>query len=243
MEFDFYDQYKGLSTTELLKILKQPENYLPEAVEAATKILQERQVSEDDLQQVDEYFEGIAVKAQQKTEKVQAYKEKVADFLEPVLQPQVDIKPQKWIRIFLLVLAIQYLWTLVVTGRQIIVAFTRHWVDITTYLQLITLVYIPVIFYLLFRRKRWGWILLFADNLFSFIATLGQTPELFGQHSFIRIDPSAIFWTLFIRGAFIFFLWKPVMAEYFGVLLPVKKKTVIITIILTLLFMFSMYFY
>ena len=42
MNFDFYHQYKDYPNTELLKIIKRPDDYQPAAVAIATKILGER---------------------------------------------------------------------------------------------------------------------------------------------------------------------------------------------------------
>ena len=46
---DFLIYYSGLSTVELLKIIEQKENYQPDAIEAANKILSERNYSHDEL--------------------------------------------------------------------------------------------------------------------------------------------------------------------------------------------------
>src|SRR6266487_3556660 len=99
MNFNFYDQYKNYSNIDLLKIVKQPDNYQAAAVEAATQILNERQVSETELQQVDKYFQDIDAKEQLKKDKINFYKEKTVDFLEPVLKPTTEVKPHKWINI------------------------------------------------------------------------------------------------------------------------------------------------
>ena len=46
---DFLVYYSGLSTVDLLKIIEQKENYQPDAIEAANKILAERNYSNDEL--------------------------------------------------------------------------------------------------------------------------------------------------------------------------------------------------
>lgn len=55
----FLDRYYNYSNYELLKIIKRPENYQLEAIQAAEKILKDRIVSDDDINQVDKYYQEI----------------------------------------------------------------------------------------------------------------------------------------------------------------------------------------
>ena len=66
MDFNFYEEYKSYSNFELLKILKQPADYQPAAVDAATLILKEREVSEQENAEVNYHFEAIAQQQQLK---------------------------------------------------------------------------------------------------------------------------------------------------------------------------------
>jgi hypothetical protein len=259
MNFNFYDQYKNYSNTDLLKIAKQPDNYQAAAVEAATQILNERQVSETEFQQVDKYFQDIDAKEQLKKDKINFYKEKTVDFLEPVLKPTTEVKPHKWINILLLVIALQYLWTLFINGKHLIdfIGFVidckqqgfdlsnrpiTYWrcasslFDITIFFEFISLIYVPVIFYLLYKKRRWGWILLFADNLFVFISSLSQSYIFFKYQQIHQGDTFSFIIQLLIRGAFGFFLWRDVIANYFGVTAEIKRKTAVITVAVSLLF-------
>ena len=53
MNFDFYQLYKDYSNIELLKIVKRPTEYQPTAVAVATQILNERQLTTEEIQLVD----------------------------------------------------------------------------------------------------------------------------------------------------------------------------------------------
>jgi uncharacterized protein YqgQ len=236
MEFDYYNLYAAYSNLELLKIVRQPQHYQEAAVAAAAQLLQERGITEEDQQQVDEYFQSAQLKKEQKTAKVQAYKGQVADFLEPVLQPQAEINPQKWVNIFLVVLAIQYLWTFFSNARNLVSYFDFDEYGSVALIWIISILYIPVIFYLVYKKKRWGWILLFADRLLSFIVVLNELPWLFDKRIAYRIDSSYLLGKLLVSGAFVFFLWKPVIANYFGATRITKRDTLIITLGLALLF-------
>ncbi|OQP66842.1 hypothetical protein A3860_00280 [Niastella vici] len=93
MTFDFYQQYKDYSTTDLLKIVKRPAEYQPAAVEAATQLLSERPVTSEEMQFVDQYFQDLEDSAKAKKEKIDALKNEATDLLEPILQPGENVEP------------------------------------------------------------------------------------------------------------------------------------------------------
>ena len=49
MEPDFYRQYLDLTVNDLVKVARTPGDYLPEAVEAAERILRERGISPEEI--------------------------------------------------------------------------------------------------------------------------------------------------------------------------------------------------
>ncbi|HET6995320.1 MAG TPA: hypothetical protein VFI06_10085, partial [Chitinophagaceae bacterium] len=97
MNFDFYQQYKNYSNTELLKIVKRPTDYQAAAVLVATQILTERQVTNEEIQLVEQYFQDIDSSAKTRKGKIDAVKDKAADFFEPVLHPSEKVEPAKWV--------------------------------------------------------------------------------------------------------------------------------------------------
>jgi hypothetical protein len=238
MTFNFHDQYKDYSNIELLKIVRQPNEYQTDAVEAATSILKERTISETDIQQADTYFEEIEAKAKQKSEKLNSYKEKAADFLQPIIKPGPEVKPAKWLNILLLFIGLDYLWMFYNSIKRIVsISRCRSCTfDITIVLTIVTLIYVPVIFFLLFKKKRWGWILLFADNLFTFIANLFQSYIFFEYPEFRRDGISAFLLPILIKAVFIFFLWRVPISDFFEVTHKAKKDTAIVTIVIAILF-------
>jgi zinc transporter ZupT len=99
---------------------------------------------------------------------------------------------------------------------------------------------VPVIFFLLFKRRRWGWILLFADNLFSFITGIIGSYFFFKFQSIHHTSIISFLLPILIKGAFLFFLWQNSIADFFGVNYETKKKTFAIVTIGTLLFIFCL---
>jgi hypothetical protein len=243
MNFDFYQLYKDYSNTELLKIVKRPTEYQPAAVAIATEILKERQVTTDETQLVDQHFQDIDNTANAKKEKIVALKDKATDFFGPVLHPSEKVEPNKWVNILLFVIAIQYAWSLFGTVRRLIIFLQCDYCsfDVTFFAEFLTLLYVPLIFFLLFKRRRWGWILLFADNLFSLISRVSQSYIFFKYQSIHRGDTTSFLLPILIKAAFVFFLWRDPIANHFGIVKETKKKTALITTAGTVLFIFVMY--
>jgi hypothetical protein len=242
MTLNFYDEYKNYSNIELLKIIKRPDDYQPTAVEAAKQILQERTVSEDEVSEADNYYQSINKAKQLKKDKVDVYKEKVTDFLEPVVKPGPEVSPAKWVNILLVAITLQYVWSLFNTARSLI-SFLKCKTcrfEIITFLPFVSLVYVPVIFYLLFKKRRWGWILLFADNLFVLILQLDNLSILFQPWVPHGINVFSLLWPIFLRILFAFFLWRKDITAFFGVNDKTKKQTAATATLLALGFIAGM---
>jgi hypothetical protein len=242
MNFNFHDKYKEYSNIELLKIVRQPNEYQTDAVDAATSILKEREISETDIQQVDAYFNEIEANAKLKSAKINSYKGKAANFLQPIIKPGAEVTPSKWLNILLLFVGLEYLWILYNSINKF-VSFNRCYnctFDITMALTVVNLIYVPVIFFLLYKKTRWGWILLFADNLFTFIARLSDSYIFFEYQEFHIGDISTFLFSILIKAAFVFFLWRVSISGFFGVTHKAKKDTAIVTTVIAILFLGSM---
>lgn len=241
--FDFIEKLKHYSNVELLKIVKRPNEYQIDAVNAATQLLGERQVSSEEIEMANHYFDEIEKVEKQKREKIEGFKNKTKDFFEPVLQPTDKVEPRKWLNLFLLVIGLQYAWTLFDMGRPVVWFFQCEdcEFDFSILLSILTILYIPVIFFLLLKAKRWGWILLFADTLFSLILRLSESYVFFKYQEVHRGDTISFVLPIFIKIAFIYFLWSDSISDFFKVNKRIKVKTLIITIAVVMLFLLVMY--
>jgi hypothetical protein len=237
MSFDFYGEYKNYPNLELLKIMRQPGDYQPEAVAAASQILNDRQIATEEFQSLDQSLQDLEEDKREKMEKIERLKTEAATFLSPILQPQKKIDPSQWLSYFLVVIGLQYVWTLIGIAKKLIRLHNREnffWVD---YLDFFSVFYIPFIFYLLIKKRRWGWILLFADNFGSLILSLSET-YIFFKYQYIHHGNIVSFIVpILIRAAFAYFLWNHAIAELFCVDTRTKKQTAWITAGGTLLFM------
>lgn len=232
MNFDFYEQFREYPNVELLKIIAQPGNYQPQAVEAAGRILQERNVTVEETEEAAQYFGEV----QAKEEKMMAYKEKAKDFLQPVIQPEATIQPGKWLNILLLLVLLDYLWVLYDAVRDLVL-FLRcescEFDPVFFLLSLLGILYIPFIFFLLWKRKRWGWILLFADGGIAVVSRLSSMLLLFKYNSIYGVSITTTIITILIRTGFLIFLWRKEIADYFSVSGKVKQRVLIFLVVIS----------
>lgn len=245
MNLDFDQLYKDYSNTDLLKIVREPGNYQPEAVSIAAKILNEREIVPEEIQYVDQYYQDIESSKRARKEKLDTVKDKATDFMQPILYPTEKVELTKWVNILLLVIAIQYVWTLFNTLKRLIIFLKCTYCTfyITEFADVLTLLYVPLIFILVFKKKRWGWILLFADNLFSLIS--GGVSKSYFFFKFQNIpngDLTTFILPILIKLAFVFFLWRNEISNYFRVTIETKKKTALITTGGTTLLILIMFF-
>jgi len=242
VNFDFLQKYRGYSNVELLKIVKRPEGFQPAAVAAANHLLIERNVTLEEIQIADAFFSQTDANAKAKQEKKEAFVRKLADFFEPILHPGRKVEPRKWIHILLLVLVVKYFIAVVDIMRGVISSLQSYDrpFELIDLWPCVSLLYIALIFILLFKRKRWGWILIFFDNLFHAIMHLSGLYVFFEYQSIHHGTTISFFMPVFINGAFLVLLWQNPVIAYFGIDRATRKKTAVITVIGTILFILAL---
>ena len=244
MDFDFYTLYKDFSTAELLTITQRPDEYQPEAVEAANLRLSERNIAHEDQVAVQAFYAESDRAANRKTERIDQLKGQAADLFQPVFQPSSEVAPQKWFRLFLLVLGLQYGWSLIQTLIAVyktIAGQGSDRFDLFFLIDIGTIIYLPYFYYLLYKRKRWGWILVFAGIL---VGILGLPMQVYAYSVFLRafgqgpMDMGTIAGFVFqgaVKIVFAMFLWRQDVCDLFGIRQPIKTRTVVYTSVITLL--------
>lgn len=236
MAFDFYDEYKDYPNLELLKIIRNPRDYQPLAVAAASQILDERQVPDEEISSLDQSLHALAEAERYKREKFARMAAKTADLFPPTAQPHKEVEPSKWVNLLLLVIAAQYAWMLFGMTKHLIRWLSRQFFDWFDYINFLPILYVPFIFFLIFKRRRWGWILLFADNLATLIMILSESYIFFKFQHIYHSSIVSFITPIMIRSAFTFFLWRNGITEYFGVSFAIKKRTALVVAGVTLLF-------
>ncbi|MGB0888578.1 MAG: hypothetical protein ACPGSL_10680 [Vicingaceae bacterium] len=162
----FYDKMKALTDEELLKVLSIKEDYNPEAAKAAESVFEERGLSKD---VVDSINETIRIDKVEKQEKDRKRKEKIDEVLSIAsvfsngVTSEIDSKQLKGFKLFIIGLSIYYLYG--IYGAYPFLEFLWMIDDFSVlpvYLEMfIILILFPVGIFLLARLKKEGWLILF----------------------------------------------------------------------------------
>lgn len=234
MHFDFYEQYKGYSNVELLKILQQPDGYQPQAIDAATRLLEERKVTID------------AEPATSDTrEKKIPPKGETIHLLDSFLLQEEDVKSVKWLNIFLLLVAVEYLWinyNLIRSTAPLIFCKDCKFELILSLILLVSITYTPFIFYLLIKRKSWGWILMFFTSCFGTVTKIGQIPSYYQYVSLDTVEGIVFILLMILKGAFAYYLLRKEVRDFFHVSRNTKLWTVfavIFVLVITLIYRYG----
>lgn len=228
---EFQEKYKNYSNIELLKILKKKEDYQLSAIEVAEEILKQRTVTSEEITEVENYFLDIENKKNDLILKQNKYSDYLTDLLQPLINPSEKIETTNWLNALLLIIFIQYLFTLFRT-----IPFFYHAdytnLDFSFIIFGLSIVYVPVIFYLLFKRKKWGWILLFADCIITIAFKIQEIFFFYKFNGWLSGNIISILFPLIIKTLFALFLWRQETADFFNVSVEIKKKTVYVTLVI-----------
>lgn len=231
MALDFYNLYKTYSNKELLRIITQPHDYQAAAVATAESILQERNLTAEDVQ----LAEGELVLDDVKFPPTEAAAsiEEEGTILEPILHYNHRVKSPDWVRVLLFLMAAQYTWTFYLTLKVVVAFFRCKICEVEPFLvfQMFTLLYLPVIFFLIYKQRPWGWILLFADNFFTFFS---RVLNAYLIYNFARTDNvSTLVIPILIKTCFLLFLWRKEVAAHFGIAGNTKQRTALISLLVS----------
>jgi len=246
MNLNFIEEFKNYSNLELLKIIKNPTHYQQAAVEAAQAIISTRSISQQEEDEIKNYFISIETAEQKKKEKILAYKSKIVDAFEPILILDEEVKPSKWVKALLIMLAVQYIYFLYSTLPRLLrmVLDGGHYFEVVFLVNCVVTVYFPVIFILLLRRKRWGWILLFADNIIASVFIVGQIIIYLYSFDFLKwVRWDSMLWSIFIRTAFLIFLLRKDITLYFNISRLTLQRAFMFAVLLALLLMAAVHYF
>jgi hypothetical protein len=210
---DFHEQYVNLPNKDLIRITSNPGDYQSAAVAAATQILSERIVTEEDYE--------LALLEQQQQENwlrmrpavVDIWMKKAGDAISYLLMPSEKFDVRKWIIIICIVYGGFYLFEMI-NELKFYLSFFRCESCNFSLMELwvvVIIVYTPTMIYLLLRKNIIGWGLLLASIIFGLISYLSY---LFTRTGIVEQIPKILFNVSF-RAAILFFLLKKEVKDYF----------------------------
>ncbi len=224
----FLDRYYNYSNYELLKIIKRPENYQLEAIQAAEKILKDRIVSDDDINQVEKYYQEIDYQKKITQEKRESIYKNLNAHFNVFANTNNILDVEKWLNIYLLFMAGELLIKLYKFVRFVI-TFKENCefctLDFSDYFYVIfDCLFIPIVGFLLYKRKRLGWVLLIAKSTITLMYYFAYSSALIFFNTFFLSYISFLLWVFFINIATLIFFWKTEVAELFNISKQQKIK-------------------
>ena len=225
MNISFHDQYKDYSTVDLLKITMRPKSYQHGVIMEVTEILKARVITQADLDNAERHLRENELATPMKGLLANIFK--VSSY-----------NHEKWLNIILAIAVFEYLHLLytdikvfdyVLNGQD----YPYRMIYALSYIDLL---YLPFVFYMFYKRMRWGWIALFGVKLFTIEPSLlFYFNEYWPVEHGIGLLTYSLF-TIFLDIPVLIFLWKQEISSIFKVNSRTKWLTVLsIVFVLALL--------
>lgn len=251
---NFTARFNKHSNSHLLKIIESKGEYQPEAIVAAKKILESRQLTEEEigiakveLANEKEEREAIIQKRINITNELKDFGTSVVDTINPVQETPPTVN--KTILITSIVFGVISIYRIVNESGFLKFMFTNSnatW-DLGMMFYFLPLLWIPSATVLFYMRKKAGWILLTAFITYSTISALFLTytelnrePYLIPafENLFPAISPTVIISTLLFFGGMLALLCKTSIRETY----QIDKKAMLRIISISSVF-FALFFY
>jgi len=180
---DFIKQFEEYSTIQLLRIIDSPNDYQPDAVEAAKTIISNRQLPEEEIEKARDELNG------EKREKERELKDNPKDVYQSVFDAVNPVHsgiliPEKAIKIISIALSGLFLFQLYRELKFIYSIFIAGYADWSLFLDIyfLPLLVLAAVIVLFYKRKKAGWFLLAIYLIFSAISAIGMFIMLIKTH-------------------------------------------------------------
>jgi len=229
MEPDFYHQYQDLTVHELVKVARTPDDYLPEAVAAAERILRERGISREEIG-VEEWL--IAQKEMAdglRKERRFGWRAWVQDLFG---RNRFGSPEERWYGGFLICFCLFYVYQMYRLISEL------SWLSDCKYcppkygtliaMDLFFVAYATVCLYFILRQAWLGWSLLVVYLVHNLARAAGRLYFFFAHHRF-----PLFLYSLYVIPAIIFiglglFLWQPQVMGTFKVKAAIRNRTLLV---------------
>lgn len=230
MNNDFHKLYRGYSNAALINILQNPEQYPAAAVDAANEILEERNIPSDE--HLDLFLESEISKGERPSSISfqELFQGNILKYFKKLLAPVTDKNDRILIIIFLSIFTINFLYLLFIYIRSIYtfiaLPVSNNAIGSNSTILLITsitqLSLAILLILLIYTRRRWGWILMFAGALYSCIISGTTVNE---SHLYSR-NAGVMIFALLLNGVIAFLLSRKALLRFYGI----SRTTQFITI-------------
>lgn len=177
---NYQERFAALPSLKLFKIIQDAANYDTDAVAAAKAEIAKRNLSTEETKELQDTIDTEKVatkklkqKASEVESKVKSASEELIDIVNPVRKAPKSA--EKVIMTLVVAFAIFSLYQIVMQFSYFRFLLTYEdisW-DINDVLLLFAVAFLPVVTFLFWKRKKVGWILLYAFNIYTIINYLG----------------------------------------------------------------------
>lgn len=220
MKNTYLNTLKNLSNKELIEITINSESYESEAVQIANDFILERNIDESEINKVKFELDRISFEKEKRRNQINSLTEQVKVFFKPIFSHSDEISPKKWLNSFIFLVAIQFIWILI----ELLSSFSSVYdpFDMAYYIMIFT--YIITVSYLLLKRKKWGWILLFGEKLLIIFFSIVFFIVFLINDILPEKEVGEFFWAFLISIVFISFLMKKEIYSFFNILDEERAK-------------------
>ncbi len=227
MEIDFYKEFSHYTTVALLIITQEPDTYQSAAIEAAKQLLQGRIITPADREEAEQHFTQKSDTQSAEFSRMNIYKEQITNVLEPVIVPNMPLDPAKWFKLFLWAYGFFYVWILYKVIRTQV--YFLHCKDCGGYPSVwggpINAIFLTIVFFFLLKNKKWAWILLVVSNIIAMITLVNEMQVLYQYRGVLPISSTWVVFRILYPIVFVSFMWRPVIATFFGVNVQSKLRS------------------
>jgi hypothetical protein len=222
--FDFEKVMAGKSDSELIEILSDESKYQTEAIAAAKNEFSRRELSENQIE---------STTTEEPVKTAIFNKETLVTSLRSIIYT-----PNKLINLVLAIAILDYLHLFYIDMKALNHVlhggdYPFRMVSIMSHLDLLTL---PVVFFMFYKRMRWGWILFFGSKLFTIVPSFIYYFSYYLYQASVSVFPLFI-WGVFLNIAMLFVLWNEDVRSIFKVNRKTSQMTVYVIAIILLLWL------
>ena len=243
MKEDYSKYLRTLTNQELIEITLDSDIYEIESIKKAHEIISERNISKEDINYATLHFIKAQDKQTDQANYISSFQKKAIDFFKPIFSHDEDITPKKWVNSFLFLVGIQVVWGFIV----ILTSLNAYLDSVTIIYYGLVLSYLVVIVFLLYKKKKWGWILLFSNYLISGVTSVISILVFIKFSEYADQSEMGEFLIgIIVNAVFITFLIKSEIYSYFSItteeMIKYIKRISIFTISLALIVSIFFYF-
>ena len=226
MEFDYYALYKDWSTLDLVRVARTPNDYAPDAVSVAKRILWERGVSPEEMDAAEWELAQAEMAAAIDKPRISDYIERMTEVFRPERGERSAPSPP-WFKLLLICYGIYYVVNIYSIVRYMV--WLRRCIDCLPDTGGIVwdtcfAAYITLCIYLLLKQKRIGWALLFVQTVALGCGKLSKVFNSFEHHLDLTLLFPYLVLPLLIYCAIGALLCRPAILGFFSITDEFKKR-------------------